>query len=97
MTEVTYENFLKNRTLLSKHVDHSFNFGGFALFKNLEEAKKQCKNPNLFIVSLVITQWSETDCYPQLYDGEKENAFGYYVAYGKNNNEYCLFKDCPLF
>ena len=96
MKQINYKDYISNRAILKKQVDHSFNFSGFAMFKSLDHAKKICVNPNLFIISLKIEQWSETDFYPLLMDGEFENCFGYFVAYGINQNESALFEDCPF-
>ena len=69
--------------------------GPFTVFKKVEDAKRQCVNENLFVVSLTVDQHSETDLYPILHDGEVEKAFGYLVAYGKNNQECCIFEEFP--
>jgi len=96
MKQIKYKDYISTRAILKKHADYSFNFGGFAMFKSLEHAKQICVNPNLFIIRLKIEQWSDTDCYPLLMDGEFENRFGYFVAYGTNQNESALFEDCPF-
>lgn len=93
--QISYAKFLESRTLLNRPVRDSMLVGGFTMFKELEDAKKHCVNLKLFIVSFTLTQWSETDLYPQLHDGEIPKAFGYFVAYGENNNECCVFEDFP--
>lgn len=95
MAQISYQEYLNNRQFLNRPVANSTRLAGFTMFKDVEEARKHCVNDKLFIVSLTVEQWPETDMYPQLHDGEKDKAFGYFVAYGENVGDCCVFDEFP--